>query len=164
MLTSLTIPAADLGRGLGSFLELDPGQLASEFLRLAVAFVLALPIAWNREKETRSAGLRTFPLVALASCGFVLLGRGAYGDDPGAQARVMEGVITGIGFIGGGAIMKHSNTVVGTATASSIWATGAMGAAVAYDRLEIAVVLSFACYAVLRWLKLFKTSDTDQLT
>jgi len=147
-----------------SFFDLDVHQLLFDSLRLACAFLLALPVAWNREHETRSAGLRTFPLVALASCSFVLLGRTAFGDEANAQARVLEGVITGIGFIGGGAIIKHENAISGTATAASIWATGAMGAAVAYDRHEIALVLAFASFAVLRWLKLLKTTDTDRLS
>ena len=74
---------------------------------LAIAYVLALPIAWNREREERSAGLRTFPLVALASCGFIQGTENALQHSPEAQARVIEGLITGVGFIGGGAILKH---------------------------------------------------------
>jgi len=57
-------------------------------LHLAIACLLALPIAWNREKATRSAGLRTFPLAAVATCAFMLTGRDIYtGDD--ARARVL---------------------------------------------------------------------------
>jgi putative Mg2+ transporter-C (MgtC) family protein len=137
--------------------DFDARPLFLDFARLACAFLLALPVAWNREHEEHSAGLRTFPLVAIASCGFVLLGRSAFEGEANAQARVLEGVITGIGFIGGGAIIKHETAIVGTATASSIWITGAVGAAVAYDRYEIAVILACAAFAVLRWLKHFKT-------
>jgi len=146
------------------FFTFDARQLLFDSLRMACAFVLALPVALNREHETRSAGLRTFPLVAISCCGFMLLCRKAYAGDPDAESRVFQGVITGIGFIGGGAIIKHSQAITGTATAASIWAVGAVGAAVAYDRYEIAVVLAFASFAVLRWLKLLKTSDTDHLT
>ena len=50
---------------------LDKFQIGVHFVTLAAAFALAVPIGWDREKRARSAGLRTFPLVALASCGFV---------------------------------------------------------------------------------------------
>jgi uncharacterized membrane protein YhiD involved in acid resistance len=68
-----------------------------------VAYILAVPIGWNRERYERSAGLRTFPLVAVATCAFMLVGIDTL-PSPGAQARVLEGIITGMGFIGGGAI------------------------------------------------------------
>lgn len=58
------------------------------------------------------------------------------------EARIIQGIITGIGFIGGGAIVKDEDKVAGTASAASIWNTGAIGLAVAFDRIEIAVVLS----------------------
>ena len=80
---------------------------------LAFAYVLALPIGWDREHNERSAGLRTFPLVAVASCGFVQATEGITGNSPEAQARIIEGLITGIGFIGGGAIIKQAGAVRG---------------------------------------------------
>ena len=65
--------------------------------------------------------------------------------------------MTGIGFIGGGAILKQTDGddghVRGIATAASIWNVGAIGAAVAVRRLEIAAVLSLANYGILRWLR-----------
>lgn len=123
---------------------------------LLIALVLALPIGWNREREARSAGLRTFPLVAVASCGFMLIGKSVAGDNPDALARVLYGLMTGIGFIGGGAIVKGKSSVHGTATAASIWNTGAMGAAVAFQRWEIALALSFMNFAILGLITPFK--------
>jgi len=114
----------------------------SHLIHLAVAYVLALPIGWNREREERSAGLRTFPLVSMAACGFVMIAIEVLGIESEGQARIMEGLITGIGFIGGGAILKQGDRARGTATAASLWATGAMGAAVGYGQLDIAVILS----------------------
>ncbi len=133
-------------------MEIDWIQVGSHLLHLLVAFLLALPIGWDREQATRSAGLRTFPLAALGSCAFVLIGRHALGDAPEAQARIIEGLMTGIGFIGGGAILKSKGSVHGTATAASIWNTGAVGAAVAHDLIEIALVLALINFAALRWL------------
>ena len=66
-----------------------------------------------------------------------------------SQARVMYGIITGIGFIGGGAILKEKGGVSGTATAASIWNTGAIGVAVAFGKLEIASVLAVLNYLTL---------------
>ena len=63
-------------------------------------------------------------------------------DSTDGEARVIQGIITGIGFIGGGAILKDHDKITGTASAASIWNTGAIGLAVAFDRLEIAILLS----------------------
>ncbi|RZV57578.1 MAG: MgtC/SapB family protein [Pseudomonadales bacterium] len=118
---------------------------------MAIAYLLALPIAWNREAQTRSAGLRTFPLVSIASCGFMLIAISAM-PDTGSQARVVQGIITGIGFIGGGAILKGNSNVTGTATAASIWATAAIGISVALYRYEIALVVSLLTFVTLQFL------------
>lgn len=122
------------------------------FLReMSIAYVLALPIAFDRERTKRSAGLRTFPIVSVASCGFLLIALDVFGDDPRALARVLYGLMSGIGFIGGGAIVKDGGTAHGTATAASIWATAAIGAAVAFDRHGIAISITGFTLATL-WL------------
>lgn len=120
----------------------DTEQALSHLITLAVAYVLALPIGWNREREERSAGLRTFPLVAMAACGFVMIAIEVLGPDSPQHSRILEGLMTGIGFVGGGAILKQGDRARGTATAASLWATGAIGAAVGYGQLDIAVILS----------------------
>lgn len=119
---------------------------------VTMAYLLALPVAWDREKEARSAGLRTFPLVAVASCGYILVATSILGSGAESLSRIIQGLITGIGFIGGGAILKDRGSVHGTATAASIWNTGAIGAAVACGRFEIALVLSVINFATLRLL------------
>lgn len=129
--------------------------------RLGIAFVLALPIAWDREQRERSAGLRTFTIVAIATCGFLISARSVIGPSSDAESRVWQGLLAGIGFIGSGAILKTKDGVRGTATAASIFNTAAVGAAVAYDALDIAVALSVANFAVLRWLAPFKAESTD---
>ena len=127
-------------------------EVLSHVVNLAVAYVLALPIGWNREREERSAGIRTFPLVAMAACGFVLVAIGVLGKDSVGQARILEGLIVGVGFIGGGAILKLGTQAVGTATAASLWATGALGAAVGYGLYDIAAILSVSIYVTFRFL------------
>jgi len=121
-------------------------------LRLSLAFLLAAPIGWERERHTRLMGLRTFPIVAMASCAYILVLREIAGDEPQAQARMLQGLVTGMGFIGGGAILKGKEHVTGTATAASLWATGALGAAVAYGLLSIAIVVSLVVFLTLKLL------------
>ena len=117
---------------------------------LLLAFALAIPIGLDRQQSSRNFGLRTFPLVAVVSCGFMMVGTSVINTTDG-EARIFQGIITGIGFIGGGAIFKDENTVSGTASAASIWNTGAIGLAVAYDRFEIAITLSLLNFITL-WL------------
>ncbi len=118
--------------------------------KMVIAFILALPIAINREKSTRIMGLRTFPLVAVASCGFMLMATAMIGANLDATSRVLQGLITGIGFIGGGAILKNDSGVKGTATAASIWGTGALGASIAFGYLDIALIITVVTFVVLR--------------
>ncbi|HKY81798.1 MAG TPA: MgtC/SapB family protein [Sphingobium sp.] len=120
----------------------DTFSILPHLIPIAIAYCLALPIGWNREREERSAGLRTFPLVAVASCGFVQAVETMMGHDPAAMARVLEGVIAGIGFLGGGAILQQRRSVKGTATAASLWVTGAMGVAAGLSSYDVAVVLT----------------------
>lgn len=124
----------------------------SILLRLLASYALALPIGWERERHERTAGLRTFPLVAVASCGYVLVGLQVFGPNPEAQARIIQGLMTGIGFIGGGAILKREEMVRGTAAAAGIWATGAVGAAAAYGNFGIGLLISIITYGTLRWM------------
>lgn len=136
--------------------SIDGALLLENALKLLGAFLLAVPVAWNREQKNRSAGLRTFPLVGLAACSYVLIGREVFGMGADSLARIVQGLMTGIGFIGGGAILKSKVSVHGTATATGIWCTGAIGCAVALDRYEIALLLSFIVFATFRWFAALK--------
>jgi putative Mg2+ transporter-C (MgtC) family protein len=111
-----------------------------DFQQIGLTYLLTAFIGWDREKEAHSAGLRTFPIVGMASCGYLLV-LGAQ-PDVAAQSRVLQGLITGIGFVGGGAILKEGATVKGTATAASIWNAGVIGASVAMGHIEIAIMLA----------------------
>ena len=137
-------------------LTTDPFVILPHLIALAIAYVLALPIGWDRESEERSAGIRTFPLVALAACGFVQAAEGRIGTEPEALARIVEGLITGVGFIGGGAILKTGGSVHGTATAASIWATGAIGVSVGLGAYDVAVAVAAMTFLTLRWMTKLK--------
>ena len=90
------------------------GDSVDHLIHLLVAFVLALPIGWHRAREEQSVGLRTFPLVAIASCGLVQTAISVFGANATVNANIMQGVVTGIGFIGAGAIIRQGD---------STWAT-----------------------------------------
>lgn len=135
-------------------------QTLIDFLRVALAFVLAIPIGWERHRSERNLGLRTFPIVAMAACGFMLIAKNAPGANAETQARLIQGLLGGIGFIGGGAILKEGTNVRGLATATSIWCTGAIGAAVAFEREEIAVILSLITFLTLRLLTPIVENDS----
>ena len=131
-------------------------------LELAIAYVLALPIGWERERGDRSAGIRTFPLVAVASCGFVLSVETSIQQHPDGLSRIIQGVITGMGFIGGGAILKTDQKVRGTATAASLWATGAIGVASALHTYDVALIISAFTFVTLRILAPFKSDQPNR--
>ena len=108
-------------------LPFDWNLLGPTALKIAIAYVLALPSGFMAEREGHAVGIRTFPIVAIASCGYVLIMQGVGGPEALANdSRVLQGLIAGIGFIGGGAILKDGLTVHGTASAASIWNIGAI--------------------------------------
>lgn len=124
-------------------------RVVLNLIPLMIAFALALPVGWERGAGRASVGFRTLPVVAMASCGFALLARGLEGADAESMTRLLQGLMGGIGFIGGGAILKHNGSIKGLVTAASVWNVAAIGAAVAYQRLEIAVTLSLLNLAIL---------------
>lgn len=129
--------------------SIDWQEIQAGFVHLSVAFVLNAVIGWNREREEHNIGIRAFPIVGMASCTYIMIGGGA--------PQVLQGLMTGIGFVGGGAILKDGLTIKGTATAASVWSAGAIGAAVAMNRLGLAVMLTALNLVALRTLLPLKT-------
>jgi putative Mg2+ transporter-C (MgtC) family protein len=147
---------------LETILSHDTFNILPHLTALAIAYALAFPIGWDREREERSAGLRTFPLVAVATCGFVQAAEGVTQASPEATARVIEGLITGMGFIGGGAILRLKDSVRGTATAASLWVTGAIGMAVGLGVFDVAVIMAVVTFLTLKVLTPFKREPPEQ--
>lgn len=141
-------------------LTLNWSEINFNLIHLGIAYLLALPMAFDRDESSHGAGLRTFPLVAIAACGYALVGMSIL-DSTEAEGKVIAGIITGIGFIGGGAILKNKSSIKGTATAASIWNTGIIGVAVAFSRYEIAVLLSVINFVTLRYFKELKTNKDE---
>ena len=142
-------------------LTFDGATVVAAALRSLITFVLIYPIAMEREREewaigTEGAGLRTFPLVGMGSCILVMLAQIILPPQSENHAQVLQGLITGIGFVGGGAIVKDQFKVRGTATAAGIWATAVLGAAVGYGRIDLAVVLAVVTFITLRILTAYE--------
>ena len=102
----------------------------SEFLHtlavFATAFVLGLGIGFERQWRQRTAGLRTNVLVSVGAAAFSNLGMQLYGDD--GATRVISYVVSGIGFLGAGVIVKDGTNIRGLNTAATLWCSGAVGA------------------------------------
>jgi putative Mg2+ transporter-C (MgtC) family protein len=95
-------------------------------LQLATAFLLGTAIGFERQWRQRNAGLRTNVLVAVGAAAFAALGIRLLGNDGGT--RIIAYVVSGIGFLGAGVILKDGGTVRGLNTAATLWCSAAVGA------------------------------------
>ena len=95
-------------------------------IRLLVALLLGTAIGFERQWRHKMAGVKTNALVSLGSALFILLGAKILGDSSG-EARIAAQIVTGIGFLGAGAIMKEGFNVSGLNTAATIWCSGSVG-------------------------------------
>lgn len=118
-------------------------------LRLGTACVLSMLIGYERERRNKSAGLRTHMLVGLGAAAFFLIFvEFALGPLKEAEnispdpTRIIEGVITGIGFLGAGAIIQNAGSVRGLTTGAGIWVAGAIGLACGGGYFVIAGVVT----------------------
>ncbi len=141
-----------LGLVFGGIYPHTLAEIGADVVNLGIAYLLAVPIGWDREHEAHRAGIRTFPIVAVASCGLTILGTQLGGSTGDVESRILQGLITGIGFVGGGAILKDKGRVSGTATAASIWSIGIVGAAVGLRIYHVAVALALVNFVTLRLL------------
>lgn len=122
----------------------DGEQLIRVLVRLFVAVVLGSIIGFKRERDGKAAGLRTHIIVSLGSALFVL-SLIETGATAGEVTRVVQGIATGIGFVGAGCIVKPrsigpDDTVRGLTTAADIWLTAAVGVAAGLGNPAIGVV------------------------
>lgn len=125
--------------------ELAP-SLLTIFMQLSVAALLGLVLGAERSIAGKSAGMRTFALVSLAACVFVIMSvvvttqyLGKVNFDP---MRVPAAIISGIGFIGAGLIMFRQNLMRGLTTAAGLWVAAGVGATVGFGMYAIAVFVT----------------------
>jgi putative Mg2+ transporter-C (MgtC) family protein len=98
-------------------------------LRLTAALVLGAAIGWEREVERMPAGFRTHALVALGAAIFTVVSALAFAGPQTDPTRIAAQIVTGIGFLGGGAILHYQGSVRGLTTAASLWSVAAIGMA-----------------------------------
>jgi putative Mg2+ transporter-C (MgtC) family protein len=128
----------------------DAEQVTRIMTRLLLAGLLGGVLGYERESRGKAAGIRTHMLVAMGAALFVLvpaLGGMAVAD----MSRVIQGVVTGVGFLGAGAIIKHRDEedVQGLTTAAGIWMTAAIGVACGLGRESTAVLSTLLALVVL---------------
>lgn len=119
-------------------------------IRLAAAGLLGAVIGAQREHAGKPAGLRTHMLVSVGAALFVIAPV-QLGFDSADLSRVIQGLATGIGFIGGGAILKlsHERDIQGLTTAAGIWLTAALGVAVGLGALGVALISAALAWIIL---------------
>jgi putative Mg2+ transporter-C (MgtC) family protein len=103
-----------------------PSSIHQFELRLAMALVAGSLIGFERQYQRKMAGMRTYALVSVGSALFVLMALEVTGDNSSAS-RVAAQIVTGIGFLGAGVIMKEGLNVIGINTAATVWCSGAIG-------------------------------------
>lgn len=119
-------------------------------LRVLLAVALGAAVGYERESEGKAAGLRTHILVCLGACLFTIAGLVFGSADSG---RVAAGVVTGVGFLCAGAIMRQEGVVRGLTTAAGVWAVAAIGVAVGVGLYLLALATTAVVYITLHFLQ-----------
>ena len=120
------------------------------FARLVEALVLGAMIGYERERAGKPAGVRTHGMVALGAALFTVVGASGFGSltDP---ARMAAQVVSGIGFLGAGAILQQRGSVHGLTTAASLWVTAAIGVAVGVGMFLMSFETAVLVFVLLRF-------------
>jgi putative Mg2+ transporter-C (MgtC) family protein len=121
----------------------SPTSTGELLVRLVLAAACGAAIGLNRELQEKPAGLRTHALVSLGAALLTIVGLLLGAGDPGATGRVLQGIVSGIGFIGAGVILHRDDSkgVHGLTTAAAIWIVAAVGIAVGAGLWRIALVV-----------------------
>lgn len=134
------------------------GGIDSWYFRLILALILGSILGFERFIEGKPAGLRTIALVCTGSAAFLLIGEriletGAAGADP---TRIVQGVITGIGFLGAGTIIQQADRVRGLTSAATVWMTAAVGMACGVGAFDLALFGTLIGIIVLQGYEFFE--------
>ena len=138
-----------------------------DVVTLLVSLVLGTAVGWERQVGRKPAGLRTHALVCVGSTLFVLLTVHAatdYGGGSVDPTRIIHGVVTGVGFLGAGSIMRQEGFVHGLTTAASIWMVAAIGVAVGVHAWTLAItgtVLALIVLEAYRWIERRLSPDPE---
>ena len=128
----------------------DSRALWTILIRVIVATLLGALVGFQRERAGKPAGLRTHILVSLGTA-VVVLACSASGMNMDGESRVIQGIVTGIGFIGAGSILKVSEErdIRGLTTAAGLWLTAAIGVSCGLGTIGIAVIASLLALIIL---------------
>lgn len=137
-------------------------ELTQVLVRLLAAVIAGSIVGLERERAGKSAGLRTHMLVAMGTCLFVVASIG-YGMTSDGLSRVIQGIVTGIGFIGAGTILKlrDEKDVKGLTTSSGIWMTAAIGVTIGLGEIGLATIATVLTVIVLAVLRRFEVKGSD---
>jgi putative Mg2+ transporter-C (MgtC) family protein len=135
----------------------DAGQLVRVLVRLLAALAVGALIGYQRERVGKAAGLRTHMLVSMGTALFVISAVEAQ-MEPDAISRVLQGLITGIGFLGAGVVMKlqQAKEIRGLTTAAGIWMTAAVSATVGLGQIGLGLIAAVLAWVVLAILYKFE--------
>ena len=141
----------------------DARQLIHVLIRLLAASLLGALVGAQRQRAGKPAGLRTHMLVTLGTAVFVMACSGV-GMSLEGQSRVIQGIITGIGFIGAGSILKlnEERDIQGLTTAAGVWMTAAIGVAVGLGSLGVALLSTLFTLGILSFAKQFEPSTDER--
>ena len=126
--------------------ELHPQML----LHLLISVVLGALIGYERERKGKPAGVRTHGMVCLGAALFTIVSLHGFGPG-GEPSRVAAQIVTGIGFLGAGAILHQRDNVHGLTTAASLWVTAAIGLAVGVGMVWMSLVTTLLVFLLLRF-------------
>ena len=144
---------------------MDAGSAFDIFIRVISACLLGAAIGLERELTNKYAGLRTNILVCLGACIFTIISIYGFptvtsGENPNGirdTARVAAQVVTGIGFIGGGTVLRHGATVFGLTTAATLWMVASIGMACGAGLYQLALISTVISIIILVSVRFFET-------
>lgn len=141
----------------------DLSEFIIVIIRLLIAALLGGLLGLEREQSGKSAGIRTHMLVCMGAAVFVLIPQQA-GISDADMSRVIQGVVSGIGFLCAGSIITRKNDLfaTGLTTAAGIWFTAAIGVAVGFGREQTAVLCALLAWVVLYVVPFFSRSITHK--
>lgn len=136
-------------------------------VRVVIAVLFGGFVGWERQWHGREAGIRTYAAVALGSCVFALISTHlTSGNNPHVIAA---GVVTGIGFLGAGVIVRENADITGLTTAATLWSTASVGLAVGYGMYLLGLLVSLIVFGLLAahhlpwWDRLKRKDDESSL-
>ncbi len=122
--------------------------------KILLAIICASLIGWERQKLEKAAGLRTHILICVGACLFTIIGLKITEAtaNPGELLRVFQGIATGVGFVGAGAIIRQGGYVTGLTTAAGIWVIAAIGLTIGVGAYWLAIISTIFAFLIIHFI------------